>query len=173
MSLYSLIYNEAYLILSPYSQEKRIEELNDSNDIEVQNALESLSKFIASELESIALDKAAVGRNEQRCSKTRKYKSKKKDENGKREVFTATEVRKGYTREKEKYQDASYNLDERYSSLEDILIRLEKRELSEDDSELIYEVLYKNRWNFRLQVAVISIALTIFVFGIVLSQINR
>ena len=172
MSLYSLIYHEAYLILTPYLQEQRIEELNDNKLPDVNSALESLSKFIASELESTALDKAAIGRNEQRCSKTRKYKSKKKDEDGKREVFTATEVRKGYTRDKERYKDASDNLDDRYSQLEDLLLRLEKRELNEDDAELISEVLYINRWNFRLQVALISIALTIFVFGIVLSQLK-
>lgn len=171
MSLYRLIYHEAYLTLKPYFKENRITELNNNNEDDVVNALLSLTKFINSELESISLDKAAVSRNEERCSRTRKYKAKKKDDNGKREVFTMSEVKKGYSREKERYNNESNNLDDRYSSLEDVLQRLHNRELSEDDNELLYAVLYKHRWNFRLQVAIVALALTVFVFGFVLSRV--
>lgn len=45
MSLYSLIYHEAYLVLTPYLQEQRIKELNDNKLPEVNLALESLSKI--------------------------------------------------------------------------------------------------------------------------------
>lgn len=172
MSLYSLIYHEAYLTLEPYFSENRIEELNTSEDTEVLDALLSLTKFINSELESTALDKAAADRNEQRCSKTRKYKSKKKDENGNREVFTAKELKKGYSREKEHYSNESNSLDTRYSSLEDVLIRLQDRRITEDDNEILFSVLFKNRWNFRLQIALIAIALTLFVFAFVLAYLN-
>ena len=172
MSLYSLIYHEAYLTLEPYFSENRIEELNTSEDKDVLEALLSLTKFINSELESTALDKAATDRNEQRCSKTRKYKSKKKDENGNREVFTAKELKKGYSREKEHYSNESNSLDTRYSSLEDVLIRLQDRRITEDDNEILFSVLFKNRWNFRLQIALIAIALTLFVFAFVLAYLN-
>lgn len=173
MSLYSLIYHEAYLVLTPYLQEQRIKELNDNKLPEVNLALESLSKFMASELESTALDKAAADRNEHRCSKVRKYKTKEKNEYGKHEIFTVEETRRGYNQERKRYQSVTADIENRYSELEDVLLRLENKELSENDTQLLYYVLSKNKWNFRLQVAVISIALTVFVFGIVFSQIYR
>lgn len=173
MNVKSILYNRAYLVLFPFITENRIERLNTDDSAEVASALESLSKFIASELESTALDKAAADRNEHRCSKVRKYKTKEKNEYGKHEIFTVEETRRGYNQERKRYQSVTADIENRYSELEDILLRLENKELSEDDAQLLYYVLSKNKWNFRLQVALISIALTVFVFGIVFSQIYR
>ncbi len=173
MNVKSILYNEAYILLLPFVTENKIEKLNTNASPEVESALESLSKFIASELESTALDKAASDRNEHRCSKVRKYKTREKNEYGKHEIFTVEETRRGYNQERKRYQNVTADIENRYSELEDVLQRLENKALSEDDMQLLYYVLSKNKWNFRLQVAVISIALTVFVFGIVFSQIYR
>lgn len=162
MNIKSLIFNKAYLQLCSLPDNENICSIFNSDDEEYESLISSVKDILHYEMKNIELDIQSTQRNIDKCYKTKKYRSKEKDENKKREVYNVKVERKLSQYDLIKYNEKQDRQEEIYSAISDALENLENKCVNDNDVELIKEIVCRKKLNSKFEIVITVITLLIF-----------
>lgn len=165
-----LVFTKTYCDFYPLTRKEEICATLNNCDLNVEskesNLLNTVLEYLKISLTDNELDKEIKKKEINVCHK--KKKAKAYDENGNKMKVKVDKVRLGFKKDEEQYNAELKDLDKEQDKLEMLYIHIYENCITEEDLEVIDEIIYNHRLNIGFEIAI-----ALFVFLVIAFLILR